>query len=190
MELANFRIRMDDEERRRKLEEIKKMQMEKKPESKIALLKYYVKRYWYIAIPVHLVSSLIWFLIAFVAVKSGVDVVGLLQHIHAPEYILEKIKSARPHASVVVIALILYKIATPLRYATTLAGIKLTFTALKKIGKLRTAKEVTFKMRVEYTKRSDKLRRRYKRFTKHAFRIIRKKKFSSGNGKNGHDITK
>lgn len=42
---------------------------EKKPEGRMALLKYYVKRYWYIAIPVHIVSCLLWYAAAFLAVK-------------------------------------------------------------------------------------------------------------------------
>ncbi|VDD94455.1 unnamed protein product [Enterobius vermicularis] len=171
---------MDDDEKKKKMDEIQKMQKEKKPEGRMALLKYYVKRYWYIAIPVHIVSCLLWYAAAFLAVKSGVDVVSLLEHLRVPEYLIGKVRNMPPHAGYAALAFVLYKIASPLRYATTIAGIKLTFTTLQKMGKLKTAKEVTYKMRTEYAKRADRLKRRYSRFTKFAVRSIKKRDGTNG----------
>ena len=45
-----------------------------------------------------------------------------------------------------------FQIISPVRYATTLAGIKLTFNILRRMGKLKSAKEVEYGVRTSYEK--------------------------------------
>jgi hypothetical protein len=86
-----------------------------------------------------------------------------METLHMPQPVIEKIKTVPETAGHVVVALILYKvtfnhvlsyhyfqIATPLRYATTLPLIQLTFKVLKKFGYLRTAREVEYNLRNRY----------------------------------------
>lgn len=42
---------------------------EAKPIGLFAKLKYYLKRYWYIAIPIHIASCVMWFILLYIAVK-------------------------------------------------------------------------------------------------------------------------
>jgi len=145
--MQSFRISMSDEVKAKKLKEIERLKAEQKPQGLFAKFKFYFKRYWYISIPVHCVCSVLWFGTMFLVVKSGVDVIGLLEKLHMPDAVINKVKNVPPSAGVIVVALILYKIVTPLRYATTLAGIRVTFGLLRKFGMLRTAKEVEYQMR-------------------------------------------
>lgn len=73
--------------------------------------KFYFKRYGYIAIPVHCASSTLWLCAAYLLVKSGVDIIDLLQWFHIPEVLVEKIKSTPESAGVLVVTLILYKVS-------------------------------------------------------------------------------
>uniref|UniRef100_A0A1I8AP53 DUF1279 domain-containing protein n=1 Tax=Steinernema glaseri TaxID=37863 RepID=A0A1I8AP53_9BILA len=95
--------------------------------STFTTMKYYFKKHWYIAVPIHCVSCSAWFAGLYLAVRSGVDVVSILEYLHIPENWIESIKNAPPSAGHFFVAAILYKIATPGRYATTLAGIQLAF---------------------------------------------------------------
>uniref|UniRef100_A0A7E4VVX3 DUF1279 domain-containing protein n=1 Tax=Panagrellus redivivus TaxID=6233 RepID=A0A7E4VVX3_PANRE len=149
---TRFKIAMTHEEKERKQKEILAMKAEEKPQGLIGKIKYYFKRYWYIAVPVHVVCCSAWFAGLFALVKSGIDVPALLKLMHVPNLLIEKVQNTPPSAGVLVVALILYKIATPARYATTLAGIQLTFWTLRRMGKLKMAKEVEFSARTRYEK--------------------------------------
>lgn len=105
---------MSQEEKTRKKREIEQLHAEEAPSGLIAKCKFYFKRYWYIAIPVHFASSLFWFSASYVLVKSGVDVIALLQMLHIPDAVIEKVKHTPPTAGVLVIALILYKVISSL----------------------------------------------------------------------------
>lgn len=56
--------------------------------------------------------------------------------------------------------LVLLQIAVPLRYATTLLLIQLSFPVLRRLG-IMTAKEVKYKVRLKYTNNVKKIKRRY-----------------------------
>jgi len=85
----------------------------------IEKFKTVVKKYWYIAIPVHLGTSSLWFATFFGATKLGLDFVPLLEKTSLPERYIEPMKKG--NLGNVTQALLLYKLATPLRYPTTLA---------------------------------------------------------------------
>ncbi|VDN19456.1 unnamed protein product [Cylicostephanus goldi] len=131
------------EEKKRKIEEMKE---EEKPTTMFGKIKYYLKRYWYIAVPAHMASSTLWFGGCYAAAHFGVDTVGLLRFLHVPDVFIQKVENVPPSAGAIVVALILYKVATPLRYATTLVFIQATFSILRRMGKLRTVREVEYKV--------------------------------------------
>uniref|UniRef100_A0AC35UBT5 DUF1279 domain-containing protein n=1 Tax=Rhabditophanes sp. KR3021 TaxID=114890 RepID=A0AC35UBT5_9BILA len=148
--ISKFRLSMDEEQKKHKLSKIELQNAEEAPKTLVQKLKFYIKRYWYIAIPVHAVVCSFYFAIFYFLVKSGVDVIAIMKTLHLPESIIEKAQHASPSASTFVLAFLLYKIATPLRYATTVGGIQGTFWTMKKLGKLKTAREVEYKVRNDY----------------------------------------
>lgn len=104
-----------------------------------AKFKLMYKKYWYVLIPVHVVTSAGWMcgfyylskrFVCKVAICnfspyslrificSGVDVPSLLQYLHLSETIIEKVQNSNlGHWAV---AYLCYKVATPVRYAVTL----------------------------------------------------------------------
>ncbi|KAH8373646.1 uncharacterized protein C18orf19 homolog A [Drosophila serrata] len=86
--------------------------------SLMSKFKHMYKKYWYVLIPVHVVTSLGWFGGFYYLSKSGVDVPALLQYLHLSENIIQKVQSS--HMGHYAIAYLCYKVATPLRYALTL----------------------------------------------------------------------
>ena len=71
------------------------------------------KDYWYVLIPVHVATSVVWFGGFYAACKSGVDVAAILQYCGASEAYVEKIsQSSMGYAA---LAYACYKVATPVR---------------------------------------------------------------------------
>lgn len=101
-----------------------------KAKATIDKFKTVVKKYWYIAIPVHLGTSSVWFGSFFGATKAGLDFLPLLEKTSIPEKYMEPLKKG--NMGNLAQALVLYKIAAPLRYASTLA---VTSSAIKMLRK-------------------------------------------------------
>lgn len=78
-----------------------------------------VKKYWYIAVPVHVATSAGWFGTFYGATKMGLDFVPVLEKTSVPEKYVEPLKKG--NLGNFAQALILHKLFTPVRYATTLA---------------------------------------------------------------------
>jgi hypothetical protein len=78
-----------------------------------------VKKYWYIAIPVHLGTSACWFGTFYGATKAGLDFVPALEKTSLPQKYIDPLK--RGNIGNFAQALVLYKLVTPFRYASTLA---------------------------------------------------------------------
>ncbi|XP_015117928.1 LOW QUALITY PROTEIN: uncharacterized protein C18orf19 homolog A [Diachasma alloeum] len=95
-------------------------------------MKQLTKDYWHILIPVHIVTSIGWVSILYVAAKNGVDVVQLMEYLHLSEKYINIIKNSNAGHWAVVYAL--YKIVTPLRYTVTVGGTTLTIRYLDKLG--------------------------------------------------------
>ncbi|KAI1733159.1 protein play a role in the structure and strength of muscle [Ditylenchus destructor] len=148
--LGRFHITMTEEVKDKKWKEIERMRSEEVPKGLFAKLKYYFKRYWLAAFCVHTGVCMVWAVSLYFLVKSGVDVISVLEFLHIPDSWIEKVRNAPPTAGVLVVVLLLYKIAIPLRYATTLAAIKVIFPYLKKFGMLKTAREVEYHARMKY----------------------------------------
>lgn len=93
-----------------------------------------IKKYWYIALPVHLVTSTLWFGSFYLVTSCGVDIPGLLKCLSIPEWIIDKVRNGNSWKSYLFIAYGLYKIFTPLRYMVTLGGTGITIRYLQKLG--------------------------------------------------------
>ncbi|CAI5446285.1 unnamed protein product [Caenorhabditis angaria] len=183
-----FRLTMSDEQKKAKTKKIEEMSQEQAPKSLFAKVKYYFKRYWYIAVPAHMASSTGWFVGAYLIVQSGVDIIALLEYLHMPDAIIEKVKSTPETAGVIVLALILYKIATPLRYATTLFLIQSSFWILRRMGKLKTLNEVEYKVRAEYELNKSMYGRRWYRYRNHGVRSVSRKNSAHANTSSSSQI--
>uniref|UniRef100_A0A0N4Z0U7 DUF1279 domain-containing protein n=1 Tax=Parastrongyloides trichosuri TaxID=131310 RepID=A0A0N4Z0U7_PARTI len=158
----NLRIgfSLDEDTRNKKLKGIIKERIEQPPTTPGAKLKYYIKRYWYIAIPVYATVYLSFLIGFYFLVKSGVDIVALMEKLHLPTVVIEKVKNSPPETSALVTAFLLNKLCGPIRLVAVLGGIQGTFKVLKHFNLLKTAKEVEFKVRSDYSikKKSYKLR--------------------------------
>lgn len=95
------------------------------------------KKYWYIVLPVHLVTSALWLGSFYFIASSGVDVPALLESLRFPNWIIDKVKNGHSWTSYLVIAYGLYKIFTPLRYMVTLGGSTVVIRYLQRIGYLK-----------------------------------------------------
>ncbi|XP_054164502.1 uncharacterized protein C18orf19 homolog A-like [Oppia nitens] len=91
-------------------------------------LKYMFVKYWYISIPVHCVTGLLWFGSCYIIAKSGFDVKPILEFIRPyaeklplPDFVYKVLNTDTNAgtAGYIAIALIMYKLVTPARYATT-----------------------------------------------------------------------
>lgn len=104
-----------------------------KSQSIFQRFKNMAKKYWYIVLPVHLVTSTVWFG-SFYFIASICDVPALLEKLGIPKYFIDKVRDGNSWTSYLVIAYGLYKIFTPLRYMVTLGGTGMTIRYLKRIG--------------------------------------------------------
>lgn len=95
------------------------------------------KNYGYVLVPVHLVTSTVWFGSFYYASKSGVDVAGFLSSIGIGETITEKLRNSS--AGHIAVAYALYKLATPARYTVTLGGTTYSIKWLSERGYIKPA---------------------------------------------------
>ncbi|XP_014259355.1 uncharacterized protein C18orf19 homolog A-like isoform X1 [Cimex lectularius] len=96
------------------------------------------KKYWYVLVPVHLITSAGWFGGFYYCAKSGVDLVSLAEMLHFSDSIVEKLRSGgNSTAGYIAISYALYKIFTPLRYTVTLGGTTVAINYLTKYGYIK-----------------------------------------------------
>ncbi|XP_020841265.1 protein FAM210A [Phascolarctos cinereus] len=110
------------------------------------------RQYGKVMIPVHLVTSGIWFGTFYYAALKGVNVVPFLEHVGLPDSIVGILKNSQSGNALTAYAL--YKIATPARYTVTLGGTSITVKYLRSHGYMSTPPPVTeyFQDRMEETK--------------------------------------
>ncbi|XP_048363125.1 protein FAM210A [Sphaerodactylus townsendi] len=94
------------------------------------------KQYGKVLIPVHLLTSSIWFGAFYYASLKGVNVVPFLEFIGLPESIVNILKHSQSGNALTAYAM--YKIATPARYTVTLGGTSITVKYLRKHGYMST----------------------------------------------------
>ncbi|XP_038248952.1 protein FAM210A isoform X1 [Dermochelys coriacea] len=110
------------------------------------------KQYGKVMIPVHLLTSSVWFGSFYYAAMKGVNVVPFLEFIGVPESIVSILKNSQSGYALTAYAM--YKIATPARYTVTLGGTSVTVKYLRKHGYMSTPPPVTeyLQDRMEETK--------------------------------------
>uniref|UniRef100_H3D714 Family with sequence similarity 210 member Ab n=1 Tax=Tetraodon nigroviridis TaxID=99883 RepID=H3D714_TETNG len=87
------------------------------------------KQYGKVLIPVHLLTSSVWFGTFYYAAMKGVNVVPFLEMSGLPESIVGLLRDS---SSGLLTAYAMYKIATPARYTVTLGGTSLSVQYLRK----------------------------------------------------------
>ena len=111
----------------------------------MAKFKQMFKDYWYILVPVHVATSIVWFGSFYFMCKSGVDVAAILHKCGVSEEYLEKLKNS--DAQYYALAYACYKVATPARYTVTVGGTTWSIFYLEKWGMLKTTTQVAEGMR-------------------------------------------
>ncbi|XP_050070705.1 uncharacterized protein C18orf19 homolog A [Anopheles maculipalpis] len=100
-----------------------------------ARFKKMYKEYWYVLVPVHCVTSVMWFGGFYYASTSGVDVIAILESLGVSETLINPVRdSSLGH---IAIAYLLYKIATPARYTVTLGGTTVSIKYLEQWGYIK-----------------------------------------------------
>ncbi|KAK7886817.1 hypothetical protein WMY93_026438 [Mugilogobius chulae] len=94
------------------------------------------KQYGKVMIPVHLVTSSVWFGTFYYAAMKGVNVVPFLEMIGLPESLVSLLRDSSSGYALTAYAM--YKIATPARYTVTLGGTSLSVQYLRKHGHMST----------------------------------------------------
>ena len=74
----------------------------------------------YVLLPVHVATSAVWLGGFYLALKSGVDIAGLLERLGTSDWILDYLRHSE--AGYIALSYACYKIATPARYAVTVGG--------------------------------------------------------------------
>lgn len=118
----------DDEDQKKEDEEPEKLTLFQK-------FKRMYRDYWYVLVPVHLVTSAAWLGGFYYLAKSGVDVAALLESWNVSETIIKPFRNSQMGYFAVTYGL--YKIATPARYAVTLGGTTVSINYLKKWGYIK-----------------------------------------------------
>lgn len=125
------------------------------------------KQYGKVLIPVHLVTSSVWFGTFYYAAMKGVNVVPFLEMVGLPESLVGLLRDSSSGYALTAYAM--YKIATPARYTATLGGTSLSVQYLRKHGYLSTPPPVKeyFQDKMEETKEklSEKMEETKERFS-------------------------
>uniref|UniRef100_A0A5S6R384 DUF1279 domain-containing protein n=1 Tax=Trichuris muris TaxID=70415 RepID=A0A5S6R384_TRIMR len=96
------------------------------------------KRYWYVLLPVHAVTSAVWVGSFYYLLANGFDLVGVLQSVGVSEKIVSALENA-PKAGNIALAFALCKVIAPIRYAVTLGATALSVRYLVRFGIIKPA---------------------------------------------------
>ncbi|KAK1805092.1 hypothetical protein P4O66_019155 [Electrophorus voltai] len=94
------------------------------------------KQYGKVMIPVHLLTSSIWFGAFYYSAMKGVNLVPFLEYIGFPDKLIKLLENSQSGYALTAYAM--YKIATPARYTVTLGGTSLSVKYLRKHGYMST----------------------------------------------------
>merc|ERR1719422_2006356 len=113
-------------------------------ESTLSKIKQMIRDYWYVIIPVEVVTSVMWYGGFFLMLKSGVDIVQLLTNIGVSEQTLSKLPAAGGDAGYHALAFICYKVISPIRHGLSLAISAAIVARLEKTspGYLKTSSQI------------------------------------------------
>ncbi|XP_023338457.1 uncharacterized protein C18orf19 homolog A-like isoform X1 [Eurytemora carolleeae] len=111
----------------------------------VAKFKKMAKDYWYVLIPVHVATSIVWYGGFYLLAKSGVDLIAILETCSVPESVIDRLRGSE--AGYYALAYACYKVATPIRYTVTVGGTTFTITKLTQMGYLSTSREMATKVK-------------------------------------------
>lgn len=94
------------------------------------------KQYGKVMIPVHLLTSSLWFGTFYYAAMKGVNLVPFLEYVGFPDKVVKLLENSQSGYALTAYAM--YKIATPARYTVTLGGTSLSVKYLRKHGYMST----------------------------------------------------
>ncbi|XP_048057881.1 uncharacterized protein C18orf19 homolog A [Megalobrama amblycephala] len=94
------------------------------------------KQYGKVMIPVHLLTSTVWFGTFYYAAMKGVNLVPFLEYVGFPDKVVKLLENSQSGYALTAYAM--YKIATPARYTVTLGGTSLSVKYLRKHGYMST----------------------------------------------------
>ncbi|XP_042611714.1 uncharacterized protein C18orf19 homolog A-like [Cyprinus carpio] len=94
------------------------------------------KQYGKVVIPVHLLTSTVWFGTFYYAAMKGVNLVPFLEYVGFPDKVVKLLENSQSGYALTAYAM--YKIATPARYTVTLGGTSLSVKYLRKHGYMST----------------------------------------------------
>jgi len=86
----------------------------------MARFKQMLKDYWYIIIPVEIGTSVVWYGAIFLSLKSGMDIVHLLESVGVSESTLNKLPIAGGEAGYHALAFVCYKVISPIRHTISI----------------------------------------------------------------------
>lgn len=112
------------------------------PEKKLSIyqrFKQTYKTHGKILIAVHLCTTVGWFTCFYALIRSGVDVIGILESMNVSENLLGRVRSS---AWVdVALSYLLYKLMSPVRYAVTIAGTQMVVKQFRSTGRIPAMRE-------------------------------------------------
>jgi len=79
-----------------------------------------IRDYWYIIIPVEIVTSVGWYAAIFLSLKSGVDIIEILTNMGVSQQTLDRLPAAGGDAGYHALTFICYKAISPLRHGISL----------------------------------------------------------------------
>ncbi|VDM04559.1 unnamed protein product [Schistocephalus solidus] len=94
------------------------------------------KVYGKVLIVVHSITSAAWLGAFYCVALTGFNILEVLMALHAPDWMLQPLRSAGETVGLWATALVLYKIAAPLRYGLTVWLTPVTVRALRARGKV------------------------------------------------------
>jgi len=121
--------------------------------------KQMMKDYWYVLIPVHVATSVVWFGGFYVMLKSGVDIVGFLEMIGTSQKVLDYMRNSE--AGYYALSYACYKIATPIRYTVTVGGTTMAVTKLQNTGYLKPSSKLREGLKKNYDEGKENLKEKY-----------------------------
>ncbi|CAH1183279.1 unnamed protein product [Phaedon cochleariae] len=113
----------------------RELEKETKKLSIFQKFKQMYRDYWYVLLPVHIVTSSVWFGGFYYMAKSGIDIPAILESWHVSEKLVNPLRDSS--MGYIAVSYALYKIATPARYTVTLGGTTISINYLKKWGYIK-----------------------------------------------------
>ncbi|KAF2903712.1 hypothetical protein ILUMI_02469 [Ignelater luminosus] len=108
------------------------------------------REYWYVAIPVHVVTSSVWFAGCYYITQYGFNILKILKRLHVRQDVIDFFTHSDMGHLTVTFAL--YKLLAPIRIATTIYGSSIAIRHLSRAGLIKPVKNPFRKKKKEKEK--------------------------------------